>query len=129
MMDAIFPKRSLVARERDRVPEDYRPKQLRLDGAAQGDDHGTLLDGVGINLDRIEDDIKPNRLQEIATLIRALTYGEMMRLAQDLWRTRPSGALDERSLPMMLHLWSNPTAGAEPPDVKAVVEVMADDEP
>jgi len=124
MMDAIFPKRSLVPRERALIPEDYRPKHLRLEGSAHAGD-GTLLDGVGIDLDRIEDELKPNRLKEIAALMRALTYGEMMRLAQDLWKCRPDGAFDEHSVPMMLHLWSDPAAGAEPPDDDArAAEVM-----
>jgi len=120
MMDAIFPKRSHA------IPEDYRPKHLRLDGSANsGDGHGTLLDGVGIDLDKIEEELKPNRLEEIAALMRALTYGEMMRFCQDLWKSRPDGALDEHSLPMMLHLWSNPAASAEPPDHPPATEVMS----
>ena len=111
-MDVLFPRRGLVPRERDAIPEDYRPRHLD-DSTSYGDEPGHLLDGVGINLDRLEHELKPDRLRDIAALVRALTYGEMIRLAQDLWKTRPGGPIDEHSLPMMLHLWSNPEAGGD----------------
>jgi hypothetical protein len=48
-----------------------------------------------------------DRLNEIATLVRTLTYGEMMELAHAIWKIRPEGAeVDQYNLPMMLHLWS-----------------------
>jgi hypothetical protein len=48
-----------------------------------------------------------DRLDEIATLMRTLTYGEMMELAHAIWKIRPGGAeVDQHNLPMMLHLWS-----------------------
>jgi len=109
MMDVIFPKRGLPARKRDR--DNYRRRQQtgHDDGGAHyGDEPANLLDGVGINLDRIEAELRPNRLREIAELVRTLTYGEMMQLAQELWKVRPDGPVDEHSLPMMLHLWSIP---------------------
>ena len=130
MMDAIFSKRSLVPRERNRIPEDFRPKHLRLAGSAHGgEEHGTLLDGVGIDLEKLEDDLKPDRLQEIAALMRTLTYGEMIRFAQDLWKTRPDGPLDEHNLPMMLHLWSNPAAWVEPACTEPADDKPGDDKP
>jgi hypothetical protein len=48
-----------------------------------------------------------DRLNEIATLVRTLTYGEMMELAHSICKIRPEGAeIDQYNLPMMLHLWS-----------------------
>jgi hypothetical protein len=48
-----------------------------------------------------------DRLNEIATLVRTLTYGEMMELAHAICKIRPEGAeIDQYNLPMMLHLWS-----------------------
>jgi hypothetical protein len=117
MMDAIFPKRALT-RERDtRLPNDYRLKPVRGDddGSAEyGEEPDNLLDGVGVNLHKLEDELSRNRLNEIAALVRALTYGEMMDLAQAIWKTRPQGPIDQQSLPMMLHLWSSPATDGDP---------------
>jgi hypothetical protein len=121
MIEAIFPKRAPSPRERDTrpVPSDYRPKQLRAvgNGDADGfyaDEPPGALDGAAINLHKLEDDLlNRNRLDEIAALVRALTYGEMMDLAHAIWNIRPEGMIDQNSLPMMLHLWSTSGAGGE----------------
>ena len=122
MADVIFPKRAPMPRELDSrpIPSDYRPKRVRLP-----DGNGTQSDGYygdeltnqnyseasmeisgGVNLPR-PDEFGGDRLNEIATLVRTLTYGEMMELARAIWKIRPEGAeVDQYSLPMMLHLWS-----------------------
>jgi hypothetical protein len=112
MIDVIFSKRTPSPRERDTrpVPSEYRPKQLRAVGAPDNDYYGDepaggLMDS-GINLHKLEGELTRNRLNEIATLVRSLTYGEMMELARAIWQIRPEGAVDKESLPMMLHLWS-----------------------
>jgi hypothetical protein len=116
MIDVLFPKRAPTARERDTrpLPSDYRPKPLRgadvtEGGGFFGAEPDGLLDGAGINLTKFEDDLNRSRLDEIATLMRALTYGEMMELAHAIWKIRPEGVVDQQSLPMMLHLWSTST--------------------
>ena len=43
--------------------------------------------------------------------VRALTYGEMIEFAEAIWNIRPDGAIDQQSLPMMLHLWSTSAEG------------------
>jgi hypothetical protein len=49
-----------------------------------------------------------NRLDDIATFVRLLTYGEMMDLAAALWKMRPEGKeITEQELPGMWHRWSN----------------------
>jgi hypothetical protein len=114
MIDVIFPKRAPSPRERDTrpAPSDYRPKQLRAVGAADNDGYyGDEPLDAGINLHKLEDELTRNRLNEIATLVRSLTYGEMMELAQAIWKIRPEGAIDKQSLPMMLHLWSTSPVG------------------
>jgi hypothetical protein len=128
MIDVIFPKRAPTPRERDTrpVPSDYRPKPLRSAGADGDDgylgDEPGVLDGAGINLHKFEDELSRNRLNDIAALVRSLTYGEMMELAQAIWKIRPDGTIDQNSLPMMLHLWSTSPPvcdGADKPlDVK-----------
>jgi hypothetical protein len=131
MIDVIFPKRAPAPRERDSrpVPNDYRPKQMRAvgPGGAESDgfyeelDGQAFLDGSAI-MHRLEDELSRNRLNEIAALVRSLTYGEMMELAQAIWKIRPQGAaaIDQSTLPMMLHQWSTSTSpDLEPPDLKA----------
>jgi hypothetical protein len=126
MIDVIFPKRAPTARERETrpIPSDYRPRQLRAvssNGAESdgypGDEPGGVLDGMGmamgIDLDRLEDELSRNRLSEIATLVRSLTYGEMIEFARAIWKIRPEGAIDQNSLPTMLHLWSISGSGGE----------------
>jgi hypothetical protein len=46
-------------------------------------------------------------LDEIATLIQGLTYGEMINLSEALWKNRPNGsAATLENLPKLLHRWS-----------------------
>jgi hypothetical protein len=128
MIDVIFPKRTPTPRERDTrpVPADYRPKPVRALGpGAESDGYfdelgSPLLEAV--NLHKLESDLlSRNRLNEIAALVRSLTYGEMMELAEAIWRIRPEGtaSIDHTTLPMMLHLWSmSPSVGGDQPDGK-----------
>jgi hypothetical protein len=118
MIDVIFPKRAPTPRERDTrpMPSDYRPKPLRAVGSDSDDYYGdepNMMD-AGINLHKLEDALNRNRLNEIASLVRTLTYGEMMELADAIWKIRPEGTIDLQSLPMMLHLWSTTTTDGEP---------------
>jgi hypothetical protein len=135
MIDVIFPKRAPTPRERDSrpVPNDYRPKQMRAvgvesDGYYEELGGQTFLDGSSL-MHKLEDELSRNRLNEIAALVRALTYGEMMDLAHALWKIRPDGAaaVDQSTLPMMLHLWSTSASlDAEPSDVKTSDERAAE---
>jgi hypothetical protein len=127
MIEVVFPKRAPTPRELDTrpVPSDYRPKQVRSVGPGgedgdcyYGEEPPSLLDVAGINLHRFEDELTRNRLNEIATLVRALTYGEMMQFANAICKIRPEGTIDQHSLPMMLHLWST-SPGGRPADSKA----------
>lgn len=121
MADVIFPKRPPTPRELDTrpIPSDYRPKKMRLldsnDRESESHDGDELHDqnesSITISgqagFHKLDDELGRNRLNEIATLMRTLTYGEMMELAQGIWKIRPEGEeVDQYSLPMMLHLWS-----------------------
>jgi hypothetical protein len=122
MADVIFPKRAPTPRELDTrpIPSDYRPRRVRLfDGSStQSEGHysdeltnqnyseASMESSGRVNLPE-PDEFGRDRLNEIATLVRTLTYGEMMELAHAIWKIRPEGAeVDQYSLPMMLHLWS-----------------------
>jgi hypothetical protein len=46
-------------------------------------------------------------LDEIATLIQGLTYGEMIELSEAMWTNRPNGvAVTLENLPELFHRWS-----------------------
>jgi hypothetical protein len=128
MIEVLFPKRQPTPRELDTrpVPSDYRPKHGRAvdDGGAESDGYYgneplSLLDSAGINLHKLEDELTRNRLDDIAALVRSLTYGEMMQFAYAICKIRPEGAIDQQSLPMMLHLWSTSLPGGGPADSEA----------
>ncbi len=49
----------------------------------------------------------PKPLDEIATLVRGLIYGEMIELSEALWKNQPEGAaVTQENLPALLHRWS-----------------------
>ena len=49
----------------------------------------------------------PLPLDEIATVIQSLTYGEMIELSEAMWKNRPNGsAVTLENLPELLHRWS-----------------------
>lgn len=51
--------------------------------------------------------IERSRLDDIATLVRLLAYGEMMNLATALWKMRPEDKeVTEQELPGIWHRWS-----------------------
>jgi hypothetical protein len=126
MADVIFPKRAPRELDTRPIASDYRPKRMRLFGTGGAESESyygdelhdqdysqSSLEGSD-EAPRGEDELGPprlrlgrNRLNEIAILVRSLTYGEMIELAQAIWKIRPEGEeVDERNLPMMLHLWS-----------------------
>lgn len=52
-----------------------------------------------------------NRLNEIASLVRSLTYGDMVQLAEAIWTTNAGVELTQEALPAALHRWA--TKGRE----------------
>jgi hypothetical protein len=60
-----------------------------------------------INLRKFQEQLNRNRLDEIAALVLALTYGEMIEMANAIWETQPDGAvITQDNLPARLHRWS-----------------------
>lgn len=108
------------------ISNDYRPKRVRMlvpsdmggDGSEidefheRGHSDGAMgisrrMNSGQVNLHKLEHDLTRDPLGEIASMVRALTYGEMMELAQAIWKIRPEGeSVDQDSLPMLLHRWS-----------------------
>ena len=60
-----------------------------------------------VNLRKFQEQLDHNRLNEIATLVLSLTYGEMIELANAVWDVQPEGAaITQENLPALLHRWS-----------------------
>src|ERR1700682_3751567 len=76
---------------RDLDPDDYRPPHVR---AAERE--------------KLEERFFARKpLDEVATLIQGLTYGEMIELAETMWKSQPEGSIiTQDNLPALLHRWS-----------------------
>jgi len=63
--------------------------------------------GTNINLRKLQEQLDRQPLDEIAMLVQALTYGEMIELAEGMWKVQPDGtAVTQENLPALLHRWS-----------------------
>jgi hypothetical protein len=105
------------------LPESYKPRALRLGATAAPPASGPLPaalaplpsaeelasqePGPVVDLHRLEAELGRRRLDEIAGVVRTLTYGEMMELAESMWNVRAGDAeLTEHNLPAVLYRWS-----------------------
>jgi hypothetical protein len=104
-------------RGRTALPESYKPRALRLATAApvaQPEPFATAGEPgseepvpPAVDLRKLEEELGRRRLDEIADVVRTLTYGEMMELASSVWNVRPDGSeLTESNLPSVLYRWS-----------------------
>jgi hypothetical protein len=60
-----------------------------------------------VNLQKLEEQLAREPVDEIAALMRALTYGEMIELAEGLWNVNGQGSeISKDNLPGLLHRWS-----------------------
>ncbi len=92
-------------RSRSGLPDSYKPKALRL--AAAEETASQEPRPPVVDLRKMEAELGRRRLDEIADVVRALTYGEMMELAESMWNVRPDdGDLTEHNLPAVLYRWS-----------------------
>jgi hypothetical protein len=99
MDDFELPK---VGQARRLGPEDFRSEAFRQD--AYGREHASKNN---VNLQRLAEALDPRPIDEIAALMRALTYGDMIELAEGIWSAQVEG-LDwsKDTLPSVLHRWS-----------------------
>src|SRR5262249_43031140 len=128
MAEGEFPKRLQLPRilEPHRLPADFQLGATRgqsgidvdrRDGPANEADmrgHRDSETNVAVTL-RLQK-VKPQSskpLDEIATLIQGLTYGEMIDLSEALWKNRPNGsAVTLENLPGLLYCWSTSHSAA-----------------
>lgn len=69
--------------------------------------------GTNINLRKLQEQLDRAPLDEIAMLVRALTYGEMIELAEAMWKVQPEGStVTQENLPALLHRWSKSRTAA-----------------
>ncbi len=104
-------------RGRTALPESYKPRALRLATAAPvaapepfvpAAEPSSQESGPSVvDLRKLEAELGRRRLDEIADVVRALTYGEMMELAESMWNVRPGDSeLTAHNLPAVLYRWS-----------------------
>jgi hypothetical protein len=63
--------------------------------------------GTTVNLRKLQEQLTRKPLDEIATLVLGLTYGEMIEFAEAMWRAQPEGtAITQENLALLLHRWS-----------------------
>ncbi|HMA71219.1 MAG TPA: hypothetical protein VKP67_07005 [Xanthobacteraceae bacterium] len=91
---------------RNPLPDRYKPRALHLD-PVEDDDLPRPMKAPVVDLRKLERELGRRRLDEIAHVVRTLTYGEMIELATSMWNVKPDGtSLTEHSLPAVLHRWS-----------------------
>ena len=89
------------------LPDSYKPKALRLDPIEGDDALPRPMNAPIVDLRKLEHELGRRRLDEIADVVRTLTYGEMMELAESMWNIKPEDSnLTEHNLPAGLHHWS-----------------------
>jgi hypothetical protein len=87
--------------------QDFRSEAFRRDAAQQERRGETRTTASTVDLERLAQQVQRRPIVEIATLIGALTYGEMIEFADGLWSLNPEGkSISKDSLPSLLHRWS-----------------------
>jgi len=92
----------------NRNPTDYyKPRALHVDPDEDDDAALHPTNAPVVDLRKLEEELGRRRLDEIAGVVRALTYGEMIELASSMWNVKPDGSsLTEHNLPAVLYRWS-----------------------
>jgi hypothetical protein len=95
------------ATDRRLKAEDFRSDAFRRDALERGRAEEETVVGGSVNLQRLEEQLERRPVDEIAALMRALTYGEMMELAEGLCNVNGQGSeVSKDNLPGLLHRWS-----------------------
>jgi len=89
-----------------------RDKHEFVPGAPQWPEPISIKPPEAIPLPPPETDTSPSLvpehspLDDIANMLRAATYGEMIELAAEMWAARGDGDINLDTLPAVLHRWS-----------------------
>ncbi len=81
---------------------------------------GSKMSGP-VNLRKLQEQLDRSRLDEIAALVLSLTYGEMIELANAIWKSQPdSSPLTQETLPALLYRWSKVQSGPHRRDDRSI---------
>jgi FtsZ-interacting cell division protein YlmF len=84
-------------------PEQFRSEAFRKDAF----DRERGIEERNVNLQRLAEALDRRPIDEIAALVRALTYGDMIELAEEIWRVQPQSLdMSKDALPRILYRWS-----------------------
>jgi hypothetical protein len=84
-------------------PEQFRSEAFRKDAF----DRERGIEERNVNLQRLAEVLDRRPIDEIAALVRALTYGDMIELAEEIWRVQPQSLeMSKDALPRILYRWS-----------------------
>jgi len=89
-----------------------RDKREFTPGAPQWPDPVRVMPPEAIPLPPPETDTSPplvpehSPLDDIANMLRAATYGEMIELTAEMWAARGDGEINQDTLPAILHGWA-----------------------
>ena len=120
MAELLFPTSPSWTRDLDRRPRpsNHRmgmpargsaPEHTPVEGAASSDlDAEPVTTSGAIDLQKLQEQLAFKRpLDEIASLIRGLTYGDMIELCEMIWKEQPEASpITRENLPALLHRWS-----------------------
>ena len=85
-------------------PEQFRSEAFRKDAF----DRERAIEDRNVNLQRLAEALDRRPIDEIAALVRALTYGDMIELAEEIWRVQPQSLdMSKDALPRILYRWSS----------------------
>jgi hypothetical protein len=95
------------ATDRRLKAEDFRSNAFRRDALEREGREDEMNAAGSVNLQRLEEQLERQPVDEIAALMRALTYGEMMELAEGLCNINGQGSeISKDNLAGLLHRWS-----------------------
>lgn len=60
----------------------------------------------GKHIASIDDIVPDHPLDEIAAILRSLTYGDMMELVTEMWQHRKDADITATTLPAVMHRWA-----------------------
>jgi hypothetical protein len=123
MAEVEVQKRSLFSRDTARraMPDDYRPvitslKEVAADsiGVDESDPPIARSADRAVSLRKLQQQLAREPLDEIATLMQGLTFGEMIEFAQTMWKAQPEGsAITQENLSFLMHRWSTLRSASE----------------
>ena len=85
-------------------PGEFKSEAFRRDAF----ERERAVEEENVNLQRLAEALDRRPIDEIAALMRGLTYGDMIELAESIWSARPENLdFSKDTLPNLLHRWSS----------------------